>query len=67
MNFIEEWKKFLACIVGIVFLLLITHFTGEDMMPWVRQLLDTLVVLLGASAVRYSVLKTSEREKLKGN
>mgnify|MGYP001342134556 CR=1 FL=1 len=67
MKFIEEYKKFLACLLGIVFLLLIMHFTGQDMMPWVRQLLDTLIVLLGASAVRYSVLKTSEREKLKDN
>lgn len=66
-DFIHEWKKLLACLVGIVFLLAITHFTGQDMTAWIKQLLDLLVLLLGAGAVKYSVLSTSERKNISRN
>lgn len=67
MKFIEEYKKLLACLVMLIFIIAIQAITGKDLNNWVNNLLDYAIMLLGAGVVKFSVLKTSERDFLRDN
>jgi hypothetical protein len=62
MDWINEWKKLIACLVMLAVLFVIKYTGQGEMDLWISQLLDYIMVLLGAGAVKYSVLSTSERE-----
>lgn len=65
MSFLEEYKKMLACLVLLIFLVVLQYVTGQDMTGWIKQVLDVCMILLGAGAIKFSVLKTSERQLIK--
>ena len=56
----------LTCLVLLLFLIAIQQLTGRDLSGFTNQVLGFMITLLGAGAVKYSVLKTSERETLNG-
>lgn len=62
MDWINEWKKLIACLVMLAVLFVIKANGQGEMDVWISQVLDYIMVLLGAGAVKYSVLSTSERE-----
>lgn len=67
MKFIEEYKKLLACLIMLIFIIAVQAITGKDLNNWVNNLLDYAMMLLGAGVVKFSVLKTSERDFLRDN
>lgn len=64
-NFISEYKKCLGCVVLLIFLIVLQMTTGQDTTAWVSTVLDGLTTLMLGGAIKYSVLKTSERNVLK--
>lgn len=64
MNFFYEWRKLLICIGLFLMLFALQHFTGYDFSGSLNTLIQFAMTLLGVSAVRYSILSTSERKAL---
>ena len=67
MNFFYEWRKLLICIALFLMLFTLQHFTGYDFSGSLNTLIQFSMTLLGVSAVRYSILSTSERKALNNN
>lgn len=67
MNFFYEWRKLLICIGLFLLLFALQHFTGYDFSGPLNTLIQFSMTLLGVSAIRYSVLSTSERKVLNQN
>lgn len=66
MSFLQEYKKMLTCLVFLIILLLVQYFTGRDLSTFINDLISGMTILLFGGAVKYSVLKTSERQMLNG-
>lgn len=63
-GFLKEYKKAILCFLFAVILLCAQYFLKYDLNEIIRQLFQVMAIGLGAGTVRYSVLKTSERERL---
>jgi hypothetical protein len=63
-NFFYEWRKLLLCVTIVIILSLLQHFFKTDFSDTIKDLISYCKVLLGAAALRYSVLSTSERKEL---
>lgn len=64
MSFFEEYKKTIACLVLLIFLVVLQIVTGQDTSPWVKTLLEALTLAMVGGVAKYSVLSTSERNFL---
>lgn len=60
-DLLSEYKKCIACVILLIFLLVSQHVSGQDMSGWINSVMNGLVTIFFAGAVRYSVLKTSDR------
>ncbi len=65
-NFLREYKKMLTCLVFLLILCTLQYLTGRDLSEFTNQVIGLMITLLGAGIVKYSVLKTSERDAIKG-
>ena len=63
-TFFEEYKKFLLCLFFLILLLVVQAIFKHDFNDVINAVVNILVVMLGGGAVKFSVLKTSEREIL---
>ncbi|MBV6480208.1 MAG: hypothetical protein HGGPFJEG_03060 [Ignavibacteria bacterium] len=67
MTFFQEWRKLIICIVLFMLLFGLQYFTDYDFSGTLKTLIDFALTLLGVSALRYSVLSTSERNALRND
>lgn len=63
-NIFQEYKKFIIHLVLLIVLVIIQYVFKHDFNDAINGLVKFLITYAGAQTVRYSVLKTSERETI---
>lgn len=65
-NIWQEYRKMIICLFLLLVLFALQYATGNDLSEHINGFINLLLALLAGGAVKFSVLKTSERKLLSG-